>query len=137
MLKKSICKKLDLILDDLRSSNVGFNIIEFCKDNFDYKKKKKGEKFIKANDQTIKLYKYERFISILINDGYARRLTVSNKNWLRITDKGRVFKGYVKDRRNKVLKITGKYILWIALVSGGLFAAIYYAIQIFNLCNCN
>ena len=71
-------------------------------------------------------------MSILIDSKKAEYIDERNRNYLRIKDAGRVFSCYYRERKNKIPSKIGKYILWISLVAGGIFAAIYYAIQIFN-----
>ena len=140
MTKKLACKKLDLILNELRKNGSG-NIMKFCRENIKHKETEK-EKNALMNPVYYK-YKYEllereyeELIAILVNDKYAKRQQ-GNKHHLLITDSGITFKGYLRNRKNQILTITGKYILWISIVAGGLSAAVFYAIQIFNICNCN
>ena len=123
MLKRSTCKKLDKILDELKLADYLY-ITDFFKKNIDLNK---------SNAEQNKLFQEcEYLISKILTDDLACYPDSKTKYDLNITNQGRVFKGYVKERRNKIISITGKYILWIAVVSGGAWAII----EIFNICDC-
>jgi hypothetical protein len=124
IMDKNTCKKLDKILDSMRSEETGciFDFRKFYWENFI----KEYSMHPQTYDSDINYLK-----SKLIEDGKAEHIT-NNKNSLRIKDAGRVFKGYCKERYDKILSNIGKYILWICAVLAGIWAAI----RIFNLCKC-
>ena len=115
VLKKSTCKELDTILFVLREEQDSLDILKFCEENIKYEDTKYKDltpgKKKEADD------KYRRMISRLVESGKAKRID-QNKNYLTITDSGVIFKGFTKERKNKITSKIAQHFAWYAIIFG-------------------
>lgn len=96
MLKRATCKKLDLILDELKKKGHG-SIETIFREISNYRDKEESEKKKLSQE-------YKKIRSKLICDKLVKSPNKERdiKDYLIVDDEGWIFKGYIKDRRKKI-----------------------------------